>query len=129
MKHKRLWLLGAILMVAVPILEETNAGPSGAMVANLAGLADAHPELLPVGTTAIDHLKRRLSIYPSSAGFDLVDELNRRNIDASDALLRSSKATRGAAGALANLINYLADPGSAKKLAIAYQVWRRTSLK
>jgi len=60
-------------------------------------------------------------------GFDLVDELRRRNIDASDTLLRSSKATRGAAGALANLINYLADPGSAKKLATAYQVWRRTS--
>jgi DNA helicase-2/ATP-dependent DNA helicase PcrA len=60
-------------------------------------------------------------------GFDLVDELKRRNIDASDTLLRSSKATRGAAGALANLINYLADPGSAKKLATAYQVWRRTS--
>jgi DNA helicase-2/ATP-dependent DNA helicase PcrA len=59
-------------------------------------------------------------------GFDLVDELGRRKIDYSDTLLRSTRATRGAAGALANLINYLADPGSAKKLATAYRVWRRT---
>jgi DNA helicase-2/ATP-dependent DNA helicase PcrA len=58
-------------------------------------------------------------------GFDLVDELDHRKINNTDTLLRSSRATRGAAGALANLINYLADPGSAKKLAKAYRVWRR----
>ena len=58
-------------------------------------------------------------------GFDLVDELRIRNIEFSDTLLRSSRATRGAAGALANLINYLSDPGSAKKLARSYEVWRR----
>jgi DNA helicase-2/ATP-dependent DNA helicase PcrA len=58
-------------------------------------------------------------------GFDLVDELRIRNVDFSDTLLRSSTATRGAAGALANLINYLSDPGSAKKLATTYKVWRR----
>jgi DNA helicase-2/ATP-dependent DNA helicase PcrA len=59
-------------------------------------------------------------------GFDLVDELVRRKLDHTDTLLRSTRATRGAAGALANLINYLADPGSAKKLANAYRVWRRS---
>ena len=58
-------------------------------------------------------------------GFDLSDELRRRGLDYSDTLLRSTTATRGAAGALANLINYLSDPGSAKKLARAYRVWRR----
>jgi len=58
-------------------------------------------------------------------GFDLGDELDHRKINNTDTLLRSSRATRGAAGALANLINYLADPGSAKKLAKAYRVWRR----
>ena len=60
-------------------------------------------------------------------GFDLIEELSRRKLDYSDTLLRSTRATRKAAGALANLINYLADPGSAKKLATAYRVWRRTN--
>lgn len=59
-------------------------------------------------------------------GFDLVDELVRRKLDHTDTLLRSTRATRGAAGALANLINYLADPGSANKLGNAYRVWRRS---
>jgi DNA helicase-2/ATP-dependent DNA helicase PcrA len=58
-------------------------------------------------------------------GFELVDELGRRNLDYSDTLLRSSTATRSTAGVLANLVNYLADPGSTRKLARAYQVWRR----
>jgi len=40
-------------------------------------------------------------------------------------LLRSTSATREAAGALANLLNYLADPLSGAKLATAYRVWRR----
>jgi DNA helicase-2/ATP-dependent DNA helicase PcrA len=58
-------------------------------------------------------------------GFDLGTELERRKLEYTDTLLKSSKSTRGAAGALANLINYLADPGSAQKLARAYEVWRR----
>jgi DNA helicase-2/ATP-dependent DNA helicase PcrA len=58
-------------------------------------------------------------------GFDLVDELKRRKLDFSDTLLRSTTGTRGAAGALGNIINYLSEPGSAKKLAEAYHVWRR----
>ena len=39
--------------------------------------------------------------------------------------LSSTSSTRAAAGALSNLISYLADPQSASKLAKAYQVWRR----
>jgi hypothetical protein len=63
-------------MAAVPLLEETNGGPSGAMIAGLAGLGGtrldpAHIELLE-GKRPL----RRLAIYPASAGFDLVDELD-----------------------------------------------------
>ena len=63
-------------MAAIPLLEETNGGPSGAMIAGLAGLAGkgvdpAHIELLE-GRRPL----RRLAIYPASAGFDLVDELD-----------------------------------------------------
>jgi DNA helicase-2/ATP-dependent DNA helicase PcrA len=39
--------------------------------------------------------------------------------------LSSTSNTRAAAGALSNLISYLADPQSAQKLSKAYQVWRR----
>ncbi|GLS41341.1 hypothetical protein GCM10010869_69380 [Mesorhizobium tianshanense] len=62
-------------MAAVPLLEETSGGPAGAMVSGLAGFvrdADpAHIELL-----ANDRPERKLAIYPASAGFDLVEELD-----------------------------------------------------
>ncbi len=58
-------------------------------------------------------------------GFELVDELRRRNLPYEDGLLRSSSETRFSAGALGNLLRYLSDPGSARKLAVVYQVWRR----
>ena len=58
-------------------------------------------------------------------GFELVDELRRRNLPYEDGLLRSSSETRFSAGALGNLLRYLADPSSARKLAVVYQVWRR----
>jgi DNA helicase-2/ATP-dependent DNA helicase PcrA len=53
-----------------------------------------------------------------------VAELKRRGIEYVE-LLRSTRSTRETAGALGNLISYLADPGSSKKLATAYRVWRR----
>ncbi|MCX6031944.1 MAG: ATP-dependent helicase [Chloroflexi bacterium] len=40
-------------------------------------------------------------------------------------LLRSTRATREAAGALGNVVAYLAEPASPKKLATVYEVWRR----
>ncbi|RTM09427.1 MAG: GNAT family N-acetyltransferase [Hyphomicrobiales bacterium] len=62
-------------MAAVPLLEETSGGPVGAMVSNLAGLArevdPAHVELF-----ASNRPERKLAIYPASAGFDLVEELD-----------------------------------------------------
>jgi DNA helicase-2/ATP-dependent DNA helicase PcrA len=57
-------------------------------------------------------------------GFDLVAELKRRGIEHVE-LLRSTRATRETAGALGNVVSYLADPASAKKLATVYRVWRR----
>jgi DNA helicase II / ATP-dependent DNA helicase PcrA len=58
-------------------------------------------------------------------GFELVDALRSREIPAVDSLLRSTLTTRQAAGALANLLLYLADPTAAAKLARVYEVWRR----
>jgi DNA helicase-2/ATP-dependent DNA helicase PcrA len=58
-------------------------------------------------------------------GFELVDEFRKRNIAYEDGLLRSSSTTRFSAGALGNLLRYLSDPGSARKLSMVYRVWRR----
>ena len=56
---------------------------------------------------------------------DLVDELRRRKIPCVDSLLSSTSSTRQSAGALGNILRYLADPQSPSKLATAYKVWRR----
>ena len=40
-------------------------------------------------------------------------------------MLRSTRETRVTAGALANVVNYLADPASPVKLSTVYEVWRR----
>jgi DNA helicase-2/ATP-dependent DNA helicase PcrA len=58
-------------------------------------------------------------------GFELVDALRAREIPVVDSLLRSTLTTRQAAGALANLLLYLAEPTAAAKLARVYEVWRR----
>ncbi len=64
-------------------------------------------------------------LVPRNArGVDVVDELKKRKIDYIE-LINSTNSTRMAAGALANLFAYLADPSSPLKLSIAYQVWRR----
>jgi DNA helicase-2/ATP-dependent DNA helicase PcrA len=58
-------------------------------------------------------------------GEEVANELNRRNIEYVDSLLRTSSTTRFSAGALGNILRYLSDPGSAKGLARVYEVWRR----
>lgn len=64
-------------MAATPILEEMSGSPSGAMISGLAGLgqsvveAASHIEALSAGRPP-----RKLAIYPASAGFDLVEELD-----------------------------------------------------
>jgi len=58
-------------------------------------------------------------------GFELVDELRRRDLKVVDSLLRSTTATRFSAGALGNLLRFLSDPASSVKLTTAYKVWQR----
>lgn len=57
-------------------------------------------------------------------GFKIVAELKKRGLGYVE-LLRSTSATREAAGALGNVVKYLADPASPPKLARVYRVWRR----
>ncbi|HZD57247.1 MAG TPA: ATP-dependent helicase [Anaerolineales bacterium] len=81
-----------------------------------------------------DSLERWLPEHPDETvavlvprnqrGFELVNELKRRQIDYFE-ILRSTSPTRMTAGSLGNVVNYLADPGSPRKLASAYRVWRR----
>lgn len=62
-------------MAATPLIEETSGGPAGAMVSGLAGLArDADPAHLEI--LANNRPQRKLAIYPASAGFELVEELD-----------------------------------------------------
>jgi len=57
-------------------------------------------------------------------GFELATVLKQRKIPYLE-LLRSTSVTRQTAGALGNLLRCLADPTSARKLAVAFKVWRR----
>lgn len=61
----------------------------------------------------------------NNRGFELVDALRRLELDVVDSLLRSTTSTRKAAGALTNLLLWLAEPASARRLATVYQVWLR----
>ncbi|RUU89128.1 GNAT family N-acetyltransferase [Mesorhizobium sp. M7A.F.Ca.MR.176.00.0.0] len=62
-------------MAAIPLLEETSGGTAGAMVSGLAGLTrDADPAHIEI--LANNRPERKLAIYPASAGFDLVEELD-----------------------------------------------------
>ncbi|HMB21958.1 MAG TPA: ATP-dependent helicase, partial [Anaerolineales bacterium] len=60
----------------------------------------------------------------NTRGVEVINALKGKNIEYVE-FLSSTSNTRAAAGALSNLISYLADPASAAKLAKAYQVWRR----
>lgn len=63
-------------MAAVPLLEEMTGGPAGTMIAELAGVAESHADLAQIELLANNRPRRQLAIYPASAGFDLVDELD-----------------------------------------------------
>jgi DNA helicase-2/ATP-dependent DNA helicase PcrA len=58
-------------------------------------------------------------------GFEISDELRRRNVEVVDSLLRSSNSTRSTVGALTLILRHLCEPQSAAKLANVYKVWRR----
>ncbi len=60
----------------------------------------------------------------NNRGIEMVNALKKRGIEVIE-LINSTDSTRRAAGALSNVLAYLADPGSARKLSLAYQVWRR----
>ena len=60
----------------------------------------------------------------NTRGVEVINALKAKNIEHVE-FLSSTSNTRAAAGALSNLISYLADPSSPQKLAKAYQVWRR----
>jgi DNA helicase-2/ATP-dependent DNA helicase PcrA len=80
-----------------------------------------------VGRWLYEHPEGTLAVLaPRNMRADeLVDELNRRNVEVVDSLLRSTGSTRKSAGALGNMLSYLSDPGSSRKLATVYGVWRR----
>ena len=62
-------------MAAIPILEEVSSSPSGAMLTNLAGVPSLSPDPSQLESLGGEKSLRRLAIYPASAGFDLVEEL------------------------------------------------------
>ncbi len=55
----------------------------------------------------------------------VVDALERRKIEVVPNLLRNTSSTRSSARVLRDVLNHLADPGSPRKLAEAYQAWCR----
>jgi DNA helicase-2/ATP-dependent DNA helicase PcrA len=57
-------------------------------------------------------------------GFKMVDALKQRGVKYVE-LLQSTRSTRETAQALGDIINCLADPTSAAKLAAAYRAWQR----
>ncbi|MFN4273209.1 MAG: GNAT family N-acetyltransferase [Aliihoeflea sp.] len=63
-------------MAAIPLIEEVSASRSGAMIGHLAGIdeADTPPELME--SLESRRPLRRMAIYPASAGFELVEELD-----------------------------------------------------
>src|ERR1043165_747959 len=83
----------------------------------------------------VDSLSKWLPKHPDSTvavlvprntrGVEVINALRAKNIEYVE-FLSSTSNTRAAAGALSNLIGYLAEPASASKLAKAYQVWRRS---
>lgn len=57
-------------------------------------------------------------------GVEMINALRKRGIEPLE-LVSSTSETRATAGSLNHLLAYLADPQSARKLAKAYEVWRR----
>ena len=57
-------------------------------------------------------------------GVEMVNALRQRGIEPIE-LISSTSETRAAAGALSILLSYLSEPGNARKLSKAYEVYRR----
>lgn len=89
--------------------------------AELKAVADSLARWLP----AHQDLTVAVLVPRNTRGFELVDELRRRELEVVDSLLRSAAATRLATGSLVNVLKCLAEPAAAGRLATAYRVWRR----
>ena len=82
----------------------------------------------------VDSLTRWLPDHPNETaavlvprnkrGYEIVDALKPTPLEYVE-LLQSTTSTREAAGALGNLLQYLAQPDSSKLLGTVYKVWRR----
>lgn len=57
---------------------------------------------------------------------EVINQFIKLGIPYNDSLLKSSSSTRFTAGAIGNLLQYLATPYSSTRLANAFRVWRRT---
>jgi len=88
--------------------------------AELQAVADSLARWLP------EHQDETVAVLTprNQRGFEMAAELKKRGLEYVE-LLRSTMSTREAAGALGNVVNYLADPSSPTKLARVYRVWRR----
>ena len=63
-------------MAAIPLIEETSGGPAGSMVSGLVGLDTEGADQAQLELLANNRPERKLAIYPASAGFELVEELD-----------------------------------------------------
>jgi DNA helicase-2/ATP-dependent DNA helicase PcrA len=88
--------------------------------AELQAVADSLGDWLP------EHQDETVAVLVprNDRGFAVVNELKKRGLEYVE-LLRSTRSTRETAGALGNIVSYLADPTSQRKLATVYKVWRR----
>jgi DNA helicase-2/ATP-dependent DNA helicase PcrA len=88
--------------------------------AELQAVADSLARWLP------EHPDRTVAVLAprNQRGFELIDRFKHQNIPFQE-LLRSTSVTRQTAGVLGNLLRCLADPTSARRLSVAFQVWRR----
>ncbi len=73
-----------------------------------------------------DHEKPTIAVLVprNHRGIEVIDALKRRGVETIE-LISSTSSTRAAAGSLNYLLSFLADPQSPRKLAKAYEVWRR----
>jgi DNA helicase-2/ATP-dependent DNA helicase PcrA len=118
------------------ILPTRSGDPQPNPPANPAAVRIVDRELTPGQElqVVVDSLERWLPDHPdctvavlvprNQRGFELIDLLKQRGIPYIE-LLRSTSSTRQTAGILGNLLRCLADPTSARKLSLAFQVWRR----
>jgi DNA helicase-2/ATP-dependent DNA helicase PcrA len=124
-------------LVAPPFIESTPAGdpqPNPETDPSTIHLADQRysPEReIEVVVTSVarwlsDHPDKTVAILVprNHRGFEVTDALKRADIPFVE-LLRSTTSTRQTAGALGNVLKYLANPSSAPLLSRVFEVWRR----